>query len=166
MRFAPPIPTAVLRATLLAAIFALMPPVGAQVYKWTDSTGKTHYGDAPPEGIAKKEIKISAKSYDGPPQIDNWAEVIRRPSPASGNKASSGGLTMFTAVWCGPCKRAKAYLAEKGVGYRDVDIEASDANRDEFRSFGGGGVPLIIAGDKRMRGFSPAALDSLIAASR
>ena len=166
MRFALPVPNAVLRATLLAAGVALVSPAHAQVYKWTDSTGKTHYGDAPPEGVAKKEVKISARSYDGPPQIDNWAEVIRRPSPASGNRASGSGLTMFTAVWCGPCKRAKAYLAAKGVGYRDVDIEASDANREEFRSFGGGGVPLIIAGDKRMRGFSPAALDSLIAASR
>ena len=71
-----------------------------------------------------------------------------------------------TLEFTGPCKRAKAYLAEKNVSYRDVDIDASDANREEFRNFGGGGVPLIIAGEKRMRGFSPAALDNLIASSR
>ena len=39
------------------------------------------------------------------------------------------------------------------MGYREVDIEASDAGRREFDEYGGSGVPLIIVGERRMRGF-------------
>ena len=148
----------VMMAVALAAL-----PAAAQVYKWKDSTGKVHYGDAPPGDAKKEEVKIQAKSYDGPPKIENWAAIIRRPTDVEGLKPRAAGLTMFSAVWCGPCKRAKAYMAQKGIGYRDIDIEASDANAAEFRSYGGGGVPLFIAGPKSMRGFSPAALDQLVA---
>lgn len=149
---------ALLAAALLAA------PAAGQVYKWTDSAGKTHYGDAPPDDAKKQELRITAKSYDGPPQIQDWASILRRPTNVAGlqPRAPSAGLTMFSAVWCGPCKRAKAYMAQKGISYRDVDIDASEANAQEHASYGGGGIPLFIAGEKSMRGFSPQALDNLI----
>ena len=151
---------------LVAALVAM--PSGAQVFKWTDSAGKTHYGDKPPEDAKKQELKITAKSYDGPPQIEDWAAILRRPTNVAGlqARAASGGLTMFSATWCGPCKRAKAYMAQKGIAYRDVDIEASESNAKEYADFGGGGIPLFIAGEKRMRGFSPGALDRLVSSPR
>jgi glutaredoxin len=148
-------------ASLLAALLAA--PAAAQVYKWTGPDGKTHYGDTPPDDAKKQELKITAKSYDGPPQIQDWASILRRPTNVAGlQPRASSGLTMFSAVWCGPCKRAKAHLAQKAISYRDVDIEASDANAAEFASYGGGGVPLFIAGEKSMRGFSPQALENLM----
>ncbi len=139
----------------LAAAALLALPAPAQVYKWTDSAGKTHYGDKPPEDVAKREIKISAESFVGTPQVRDWGSVLRRPA--------GSGLTMYSATWCGPCKSAKAYLAAKGISYRDVDIDASEANGKEYLALGGGGVPLFVAGDKRMNGFSPGALEALIA---
>ena len=153
---------------VLAALFLLAVPAGAQVFKWTDAQGKTHYGDKPPEDAKTEQIKVDARSYDGPPQIQDWAAILRRPAKGESlqPRAAPAGLTMFSAVWCGPCKRAKAYLAQKGISYRDVDIEGSEANAKEFASFGGGGVPLFISGEKSMRGFSPAALDSLDASKR
>jgi len=151
---------------VLAGLLALPLAAGAQVFKWTDSSGKTHYGDAPPDDVKRQELKVDARSYDGPPKVDNWAAIIRRPTKVESLMPQGSGLTMFSAVWCGPCKRAKAYLAEKGISYRDVDIDASEENRQEHKRYGGGGVPLFIAGDKRMRGFSPASLDQLIASNR
>ena len=150
---------AVLALAVLVSSFA----AHAQVYKWTDSAGKTHYGDRPPDDAKKQELRITAKSYDGPPQIQDWASILRRPAKGESlQPRSAGGLTMFSAVWCGPCKRAKAYMAQKGISYRDVDIDASEANAQEHASYGGGGIPLFIAGEKSMRGFSPQALDNLI----
>jgi glutaredoxin len=152
----------------LAGALACSPAATAQVFKWTDAQGKVHYGDKPPEDAKTKQIKVDARSYDGPPQIADWASVLRRPAKGESlqPRAASGGLTMFSAVWCGPCKRAKAYLAQKGIPYRDVDVEASDANAREFAGYGGGGVPLFISGDKAMRGFSPGSIEQLLASSR
>lgn len=154
---------------LLAALLAFAAtPAAPQVFKWTDAQGKVHYGDKPPEDAKTQQIKVDAKSYDGPPQITDWASILRRPAKGESlqPRASSGGLTMFSAVWCGPCKRAKAYMAQKGIAYRDVDVEASEANAKEFATYGGGGVPLFISGDKAMRGFSPGSIEQLLAAKR
>ena len=151
-------------AALLAALVLAAAPAFSQVFKWTDDQGRTHYGDKAPEDAKTQEIKVQATSYDGPPQIQDWAAILRRaPKGESLQPRVSGGLTMFSATWCGPCKRAKAYMAEKGISYRDVDIDASAANAKEFKSFGGGGVPYFIAGEKSMRGFRPEALDRLVA---
>ncbi len=151
-----------IRAVVALAALALALPGGAQIFKWTDSSGKVHYGDAPPDDVKKQELKVSAQSFGGPPQVDNWAAVIRGEKRASGMLATAG-LTMFSAQWCGYCKQAKAYLAKRGIPYRDVDIDASDSNKREWQQFGGKGVPLFIAGDKRMRGFGAEALGRFIA---
>jgi glutaredoxin len=59
---------------------------------------------------------------------------------------------MYSATWCGYCKRAKAYLAKKGIGYTNVDIDTADG-RAAFAQAGKGGVPLLFAGNRRIRGF-------------
>jgi glutaredoxin len=156
------------RAAALCALALFLAPAAAQVYRWTDPQGKTHYGDKPPEEAkaTAREVKITAKSYDGPPQIDDWAAIIRRPADATRSAGTPGQLTLYSATWCGPCKRAKAHLAKTGIPYRNVDIDDSDANKAEFRSYGGGGIPLFILGTKRMRGFSPESLDDFLARAK
>lgn len=32
-------------------------------------------------------------------------------------------LTMYTTPWCPDCRRAKTFLRERGVEFREVDIE-------------------------------------------
>lgn len=35
-------------------------------------------------------------------------------------------ITMYTAPWCGDCRRAKQFLAERGVAYREVNVEEDE----------------------------------------
>jgi glutaredoxin len=153
---------------LLIAGLALVLPATAQVFKWTDENGKIHYGDKPPDHVKKQDVKINVMSFGGPPEIDEWTAILKRPPAVRGyaTTGETGALTMYSATWCGPCRRAKAHLAEKGIAYRDVDIDDSESNKAEFKSYGGGGVPLFIAGKKRMRGFNPEGLDKLLASAR
>lgn len=147
----------------LACLAAAALPAAAQVYKWTGPDGRTHYGDRPPEGAGKQELRIDVQSFGGPAQVDTWAEVLRRPPNVDTSRPGNGAITMFSTAWCPHCKRAKAYFAQKGVRYREVDIEATDEGRREFARYGGQGVPLIIVGERRMRGFDAAAMDRLLA---
>ncbi len=32
-------------------------------------------------------------------------------------------ITVYTTQWCGDCRRAKQFLRERGVAFREVDIE-------------------------------------------
>jgi glutaredoxin len=154
-------------ALLILAVAALAaPPAGAQVFKWTGPDGRTHYGDRPPGDAKKEELRIGVQSFGGPAQVDTWAQVLKRPPAVDTSKPRSTAVTMFSTSWCPHCKRAKAYFAQKGVSYREVDIEASDAGRREFAGYGGSGVPLIIVGEQRMRGFDAGAMDRLLASAK
>ena len=140
-------------------------PAAAEVYKWTDSTGKVHYSDKPPAEAKKQEVRIEAQSFGGPPRTEGWARDVLRTRAAGAEKpaAGSAGLTMYATSWCGYCRRARAYLAEKGIAYREVDIEASEANRREFKAYGGSGVPLFVSGEARLRGFNASSMDQFLA---
>ena len=145
---------------VLVAIVSLLLalPAFGQVYKWTDSTGKVHYGDKPPEDARKEELRIRIPSYEGPVEVRDWGAVLRRKAPEGGGAMS---VTMYSTDWCGHCKNARAYFASKGISYRDIDVEKSESGRKEFKELGGGGVPLIIVGDKVMRGFSAKSFEAL-----
>ena len=36
-------------------------------------------------------------------------------------------VTMYTTRWCPDCRRAKSFLKERGVDFREVNIEADPA---------------------------------------
>lgn len=152
-------------AVVLVLAFAAATPAAAQVYKWTGPDGRTHYGDQPPQGTKKQEVRIGVQSFGGPAEVDTWTRVLKRPPAVDTARPRSASVTMFSTSWCPHCKRAKAYFAQKGVGYREVDIEASEEGRRDFDTYGGRGVPLIIVGEQRMRGFDAGAMDRLLAAT-
>ena len=145
---------------LLLVAFLAVAPAAAQVYKWTDPSGKVHYGDRPPEDAKKQEVKIRIPSYDGPVQVRDWSAILKT-NPSA---ASAGQVTMYSTSWCGHCKNARNYFAAKRIAYRDLDVEKSDAAASEFKRLGGSGVPLILVGGKAMSGFDPEAFEALRAA--
>ena len=137
-------------AGLLAAVTA-----SGQVYRWTDSTGKVHYGDKPPDEATARELRI--QSYDGPVEVRDWSGVLRgKTMPGTGS-----GLTMYATSWCGYCKQARAYFARKNIRYTEVDVEKSPEGNQRFKQLGGKGVPLIVMGNKTMRGFSVESFESM-----
>jgi glutaredoxin len=110
----------------------------AGVYKWTDAQGHTHYSDSPPPTAKASQLKL--QSYSGPAQVSQTA-------------SQGSGVTLYTTSWCGVCKRAKAFLKEKGIPFSEWDVETSDYASTKFRQLGGSGVPLITVGSQVMKGF-------------
>lgn len=93
-------------------------------------------------------------------ELDGLLEARSR--NAATNSASSKKVVMYTTSHCPACKAAKQYFAQKGVNYEEIDVEASRSGYEAFQKLGGHGVPLILVGDKRMDGFSAAALDAML----
>jgi glutaredoxin len=134
---------------VIALLFAAT--AAAQVYKWTDPSGKVHYGDRPPDDAKKQELKIRIPSYDGPVEVRDWSSVL----------TGAGQVTMYSTTWCGHCKNARSYFAAKRIPYRDIDVEKSPEAEREFRARGGNGVPLILVGRKSMSGWGPEAFEAM-----
>ncbi len=121
---------------LLSLLLAL--PASAGVYKWTDAQGRIQYSDTPPPAARVTQLKL--QSYTGPVQV----------SRAVG---ADSGVTIYTTEWCGVCKRAKAFLKQNGVPFREWDVEKTDYGSVKFKQLGGSGVPLITVGSEKMMGF-------------
>jgi glutaredoxin len=39
-------------------------------------------------------------------------------------------ITIYTTTWCGDCRRAKSFLKERGVEFREVNIEEDPVAED------------------------------------
>ncbi|MBN2498660.1 MAG: hypothetical protein JXR96_28980 [Deltaproteobacteria bacterium] len=77
-------------------------------------------------------------------------------------------IVLYTTPWCGFCKRAAAYLRERGVAFEERDIEANRWAAVELerkmREAGlrGGGVPVIDIDGFLVVGFDRQRLDELL----
>lgn len=144
--------------------------VMAEIYKWVDTEGNVHFSDEKSVRYKAKPVRLksSINSYDSTslPKFD--------PGPKTTEKTVRQGtklpilqprqVIMYSTVWCGYCKQAKAYFRKKGIAFAEKDIEKSPRAKQEYQSLGGGGVPLILVGNKtgthKLSGFSVARFDA------
>jgi glutaredoxin len=135
---------------LLIIFFSTLPASQAEeVYKWVDENGKLHFGDKKPKDqkIEKVNLKV----------INSITNVSYENSTFNAGKK----VIIYTASWCGYCKKAKQYFKANNIPYTEMDIEKSRLAKSQFKRFGGKGVPIILVGDKRMRGFSEAGFERI-----
>jgi glutaredoxin len=156
-------------ATLAALLWLGTIPASAQtLYRSTGPDGRTVYSDKPPaEGRVDKTMNFeNLPSSPVPAATLSYVEQLRR-MRASSPPPPVEGLVLYSATWCGYCRKAKAYLAAKGATYQEIDID-TPTGRSAFAQAGGGkGVPLLISkSGQRAQGFSAAAYDALLAPAR
>ena len=145
-------------ALLLACGLVAVGAARAQtVYKSIGPDGKTVYSDQPPTtGRLQKTMKFELASSALPASAASYMEQFRKTHPGGSAPAATGkGVTLYSAVWCGYCKQAKAWLSGHGVAYHDVDIDAPGGMAALAQANGGGtGVPVLVVDGKSMTGFS------------
>ena len=63
-------------------------------------------------------------------------------------------VTIYTTAWCPYCSAAKSLLTEKGVAFREIDVERVQGARAAMVERAGGrtSVPQIFVGDTHVGG--------------
>ncbi len=74
---------------------------------------------------------------------------------------ASPGIELYSAAYCGECKRAKTYMKDKGIKFVDYDIENDIDKRREFYARGGIAIPLFFIHGMRMEGFDVPQFEAL-----
>jgi len=65
-----------------------------------------------------------------------------------------GKVLLFSTSTCSWCRRAKRYFKERGIPFKETNIERdADAARDIVRKTGQTGVPVIKIGSSWIVGF-------------
>ena len=71
---------------------------------------------------------------------------------------------IFSTSTCSWCRRAKRYFREKGVSFKEINIERDPAAaRDLVRKTGQSGVPVIKIGNAWIVGFDKERIDRELA---
>jgi len=144
----------------LLFLFIFWAPAWAQMYKWQDEKGVTHFSDSPPQG--KGAVKMQIKEAEGTSE-----KVIDPRQPANrqlqGTRAYQDiKVVMYVTDWCGYCRKAREYLRSLGVNLVEYDIEKNAAKREEMRKLGGRGVPLIDVEGILIKGYSQQAIKDAV----
>jgi glutaredoxin len=130
--------------------------IAQKLYKSVLPDGRIVYSDSPPtEGRIDKTLNFdNLPSSALPASASSYVAQLRRLRAATAPAVASDSVVLYAAVWCGYCRQAKAWLASKGVAYREYDIDTRDGMTALVDAGGGKGIPLLVAGGQRIRGFS------------
>lgn len=121
-----------------------------KLYRWVDSSGKVHYGDAPPPDAAKVETRKFSDAVPG----ENLPYETRRAQ-------QNFPVTLYVADHCGEaCEQARSLLRKRGVPFTEKNLKTKE-DIDAFRQMSGSdSVPVISVGKTFLKGFAPAQWDS------
>jgi glutaredoxin len=137
----------------LPVLWAVSISAHAEIYKWTDSENKVHFGDHKPDNTKSEQVNVRINSYT---HVTYQLPPVQ-PTVSAGPKS----VVMYSTVWCGYCKKARAYFAQNNIPYTDYDVEASVEAKKNYDAIGGRGVPVIFVGQARMNGFSSESFEYL-----
>jgi len=137
---------------LILLISTLLFSMGAsaEILKWTDSDGKVYFGDRPPAGAKTSIVEVKINTYESP-NVEAMQDVLN----------PKDKVVMYSAEWCGVCKKAKKYFKANNIPYKDYDIDKSSKGKKDFKKLGAKGVPVILVGKKRLNGFSAGSFESI-----
>ncbi len=133
-----------------------------EIYHWKDKDGNVHFGDRPPPEARTKKVEIKVNTYESVEVHSNPDMFYKREDAKQG----ANRVVMYSAEWCGVCKRAKSYFKKKKIPFQELDIDKSEKARKGFEKLEGRGVPIILVGNKRMNGFSPKRFEEMYADAR
>ena len=144
-------------ATLLCAVLAAPPALAQTLYKVVGPDGKVSYqSEKPADGKISKTLVVAPRAADAAP-------------------AAKGRVVLYAAAWCGYCRQAKAYLAAKRIAYEEIDVDTNYGKSAFARVTGvppipanqrAGGIPLLVMGSVKHRGYSTAMYDDVFATYR
>jgi glutaredoxin len=148
-------------------LFSITSPAQS-LYKSVGPDGKITYSDRPPpEGRVEKTMRFNNLPGSTLTALAaDRIEQLRQQKAGQQAAIQQGQTVIYTTSWCGYCKKAKAYLASKGISYQELDIETEPGLAAYAQAGGGGGVPLLLHRGERVQGFSVAAYDALFGKGR
>ena len=146
--------------TIAAAALALMAAgaASAQLYRWTDPSGRVHFTDTPPPPNAtnvQKRKLAPPPSQPGKPAEPFVVQQARKTAP----------VTLYTGPGCDPCAAARKLLNERGVPFNEISVSDEASAKQLEKAVGGSVVPAIVVGERSQMGFEQGAYHGMLDAA-
>ncbi len=110
--------------------------------------------------VASSYLDNKMRSEQGYQKLYNAdrSNITNPLSMASNKSEPQKKVVLLSRPECGWCQKTKEFLKDKHISYTDYNVISSSKGKKLFRKHEGKGVPLIIIGDKVIRGFDEASI--------
>jgi len=140
-------------------MFSFSQQATAEIYTWTDGSGRVHFTDSPPLEAQTTQIEISPLNTYQSPSSDSIKNILERPTDDADGQTN---VTLYSTTWCGYCKKARRWLRKNNIPFDEYDTEKSVRGRRDYKKMNGTGVPIIKVGKKSVQGFSKKQITQLL----
>ncbi|MES2743658.1 MAG: glutaredoxin family protein [Pseudomonadota bacterium] len=124
----------------------------AQLYKWKDANGVTHFSDTPPAaGTGKVELKSYDTGAPAPELPPELAEAVKNQP-----------VTLYTSPACSGCDLARAMLQTRGIPFSEKTVNTSDDHAALKKAGSDGKLPLLLIGRSKQIGFEQGTWDNAL----
>lgn len=137
------LPRIVRRAGLGLALLLCAASASAQMYKWVDASGKTHFTTTPPPPTAKT-VNVRKASEDAPavPLPYALSQAVR-----------NAPVVLFTAESCSGCDMGRDYLKRRGIPFTEKTVRTGNDEAKLKEAGSNGQLPLLVVGKNKSIGF-------------
>jgi glutaredoxin len=137
-------------------------------FQWTDERGTVRFArsldEVPPAWRERAgQIEVDSAAYVPKPRAQ--ASATRKPysNVPELTGARFADVTVYTAPWCGWCRKTLAWLDERDVDYTNKDIEESEEYAAELvQKSGGRSIPFVEIDGTQIRGYNPNEMAALL----
>ncbi|MEJ2731179.1 MAG: glutaredoxin family protein [Deltaproteobacteria bacterium] len=150
----------------------------AEIYKWVDENGVTHYSDSPTEITAAldedeiEEIQTPESAPAETPRLPDETPKNTRNPDSSNNPdetqedaaaVNSPSVEIYEASWCVYCNKAKNFFRSRGIDFVTYDIEKDKQAAHRMRSLTNlQAVPFVVINGQGISGYSVAAYEQAL----
>lgn len=126
-----------MRRLIAFSLLACALAAQAQLYRWTDDSGKVHYTDTPPPANAKNVQQKAARQAATAPQ---QPYALRQ-------AVANFPVTVYTSKDCGdPCKKGLDLLKKRGVPFTEKLVASREDIEQLTKLAGAPRVPVMVVG--------------------
>ncbi len=128
---------------MLLALLAMSSAASAQMFKWVDERGVTHFSDQPPPANAKSAGAVKPGASAGGTGLPYELAQAVRAHP----------VVLYTTSPCGACDQGRSLLNARGIPFSEKTV-TTDADQAQMTAAGGNGqLPLLLVGRRKIVGF-------------
>ena len=117
--------------------------------EWRDRVGFVEMSTPPP--MSPEDMKRAL-------QVDYRRLAARMKAERKGPR-----IIMYSANWCGACRRAKSFMNSKGIDYEERNVDNPGPKAELIKKSGGRSIPVFDIDGRILKGFNPARLQKVIA---
>ncbi|AKA26491.1 glutaredoxin family protein [Pseudomonas chlororaphis] len=91
----------------------------------------------------------------------HWGKIERLFNPsdmAAQPLRANARVVLYATDWCGYCKATRRFLDQKGIAFREFDIEKDAEARKAYTALGGAGIPILDVNGTLIRTYDPDAI--------